>query len=511
MFASPSPAYRSRRRRPLPCGRTRPEVEVLEDRTVPTIVFTPQFGVETLAAGSTNDGMQHPTVNLIFSGSYWTTTQGQTDENTLTAAAKSILSGPYLSGLTEYGSDGKANFGQSWNNSTTVASNPSTSSLQTFLQSAIDNHTSAVPGFNDWQHAPIYVVISDPTSSAGNNGGWNAGGTYNQAFILGLKLPANIHMVYVGTSTQSGSVVKDFFTETLSHELAETISDPDSKGIQVNPPSTLPSSLLNPGGHQIGDYEPEQNNGIHYGYRLFDGNLVQPYWSVQNNAFIVPDGSTQNFTLAPIWNTSNNFTGTYNLTVTGDQEGINTSDAIRIDTNSATSGVKVLLNGETATFDNGAVKTVNVNTGGGSNLVVVAAVPVGVTLNVDSLGRSNDLVIVGNNGSLAGIQGTVNISNTSGQTNLFIDDSADTARNVTVTNAAVTFSSLATINYAGGNRWSDGSLHGVTSLTVIDGKGTNCVDVESVSPLTATSIWADTQDIFSGSAVGQTTVVRNHT
>src|SRR5262249_45451957 len=89
-------------------------VEGLEQRDVPTVLFSPHFGPETLAPGSTFEGMLHPTVNLIFSGNYWTSAQGQQNEATMINAIKSMVSGPYLSGLTEYCSDGTAVFGQSW-------------------------------------------------------------------------------------------------------------------------------------------------------------------------------------------------------------------------------------------------------------------------------------------------------------------------------------------------------------------------------------------------------------
>jgi hypothetical protein len=95
------------------------QVEPLEDRIVPTIVFTPIFGPETVA-GSKNDGLQNPDVIYIFSGNYWNTAQGQQDETALLNSAKSIMSGPYLRGLTQYGSDGKANFWTSWNDTNTV-------------------------------------------------------------------------------------------------------------------------------------------------------------------------------------------------------------------------------------------------------------------------------------------------------------------------------------------------------------------------------------------------------
>jgi hypothetical protein len=103
---------RPRRSSSAKSRKTRLQVEALEERAVPTVVIVPQFGPETIAPGSTNDGMQHPAVNLIFSGKYWNTIEGQQDETTLLNSVQSILSGPYLSRLTQYGSDGKANLGK---------------------------------------------------------------------------------------------------------------------------------------------------------------------------------------------------------------------------------------------------------------------------------------------------------------------------------------------------------------------------------------------------------------
>jgi hypothetical protein len=114
--------------------------------------------------------------------------------------------------------------------------------------------------------------------------------------------------------------------------------------------------------------------------------------------------------------------------------------------------------------------------GGGDNSVRVAGVPSGVTVNLDSSGPSFDQVIVGSDSeSLSGIQGTVNVSNTSGQTNLTVDALNDGARSVSVDDGAVEFAGLAIIQYTSGTRAQDGSLHDVTNLVVIDGKGANSV------------------------------------
>ncbi len=486
--------------------KARMALETLEDRSVPTVVFVPHFGPQTVQGS--NDGMQNPNVYLIFSGSYWSTSQGQANETTLTASAQNILSGPYLSGLRQYGSDGRATFANSWTEAGTVPSQPSIDDMQTFLQGTISAH-GAAPGFNDAQHAPIYVVVSDPASSAQYNGGWNAPGTY--FYQIGFfHIPANMHMIWVGTSSTSGGAVwKDAYTLTLSHELAETISDPDSNGITVTAPPGLPNNVK--GDNQIGDNEPEPGGQPHYGYRLGGvvGDLVQPYWSRADNAFIVPDGNAQNFYLYPIWNGSS-FTGTYNLNVQGDQLGTNYNDVIRVD-NLANKSAQVKENNETVDFDPGSVKTINVNTQGGNNFVKVAGLPAGVVLNLDSSGRSNDYVFVGDDhGSLSSIQGTVNVSNTSGQTDLVIDAYADGGRNIDVTDHSVSFSGLTTINYTGGTRWKDGSLHEVTELQVIDGHGHNNIRVDSVPALTDVIIWGQFFDTLSGPAAGQVHMHRAH-
>jgi hypothetical protein len=270
----------------------------------------------------------------------------------------------------------------------------------------------------------------------------------------------------------------------------------------VTAPANLPANLK--GDNQIGDNE---GNGFMTGYRL-NGDLVQGYWSKKYQGFIVPDGNKQAFTMTPVWNGSN-FTYTWDLTVQGDQLGVN--DNIRLDAAPNKSSV-VTMNNETATFEAGTVRNINVDTGGGVNNVQVANVLAGVTVNIDSSGKSTDSVLIGSDSeSLAGIQGTVNVSNTSGQTSLEIDGFADGARTVDITDHSVDFSGLAHVNYKGGNKWKDGTLHGVTSLDVVDGKGANQVEVDSVPALTSVTLWGDTQDVIFGAAAALINVHKTHT
>lgn len=483
---------RTRAAAPNKKPRTRPTLEALEDRLVPTIAFTPQFGAEQYT-GSYH-GMQNPPVYLIFAGSW-----SQSDENAVIASTKNILSGPYLSGLKQYGASGTATYGGSWNASSTLSGNPSTTDLGILLQQEIAAHPLTQPNlYTDPNHAPIYVVLSDPASSSeGQNGGYNIVGTYEELVQSNFgsgTYGVTDHMIWVGTGKYAGeseAAWKDILTNTISHELVETISDPTSTG-NITPGSQLPAGIGTTPTGQVGDYEPEGSGGTSYGYRL-NGGWVAPYWSQTDNAFVVPDGNKQTFTLQPIWNSSNQFNGQYKLSVNGDQLGSNYNDQISIAQQvlgRQAGGIAVTLNGETAIFDatdpisnTTVINTVDVNTHGGTNQVNVAAVPAGVTLNIFSTinlnhgeTASSDTVTVGSNGSLANIAGPVNVSNTSGQTKLIVSDSNDSVgQAVGVTRSAVSVGKTQ-VNYTG-----------VSSVEVDGGHGGNTFNVYSTAgntPLT---------------------------
>jgi hypothetical protein len=495
--------------------RTSLSVEALEDRLVPTIIFNPAFGPETVTssnppAGSIDSALRTPTIVPVFWGQYWSTPSGQQDIGTIRTAIQSIISGPYLSGLVQYGSDGHAVLNSS---SGLISSEPFTGAgnlMSSYLQNVIDTSWWTIPqptGGSDYQ--PIFITITDPNSPTLLPGalGYNTVGLYTHYADAyhDVNDPYNtysqMHEVWVSTSFQGGRINLDNFTNVFSHELVETISDPYLVGIHLSLPSSLPSGLQGGGPAQIGDGEAA---GLNYGYRL-GGYKVQPYWSVANNAFIVPDGNRQNFVLTPLWN-NNSFTGAYDLSVKGDQLGANYNDSITIQGANASTSIR--MNGETATFDSAVLKSIYVDTRGGSNVVTVQSLsglafnvpgrPAGLTLNITSTAPGSfDSVVIGNNGSLTGIVNnpTINVSNASGQTMLGIYANQNGPGNVYVYSNSVTVDGV-TVNYTPGAYGPDGNVHQVTSLFVEDGYGANFVDIQSVGALTNTYVFGTASDFF---------------
>lgn len=473
-------------------AQTRLTLEALEDRLVPTVAFTPQMGngvlpTVTSPASADSASLQNTPVVLIFTGSYWTTTQGQTDEQTMTNDVSSILGGPYLSKLTQYGSDGHAHLAGAFQTNQTptlTGETPTATDLLKFVKSLTTENPGWVPSTNGKpQQAPVYVLINDPTDAGNGSHGFN-------------WTDGTTHAIYEGNATNSdGSINMDLFTRTFSHEIAEAITP----GITVSNPGHTTDQ--NGGPNQISDGEPDNDKSI-YAFRL-NGLLVQPYWSQSDYAFVVPDGNTQTLTLQPIWS-GGTFTGQYNLYVNGDQNATSLNDQItigQIASGPQTGGVAVNLNGETTVFDRtvfgsfpNLIPNVYVNTGTGTNQVNVTGVTFGVSVNVtssfgNSATPSNDTVTIGSSGSLVNIGGTVNVGNSSGQTKLDIADGNDTmARTVSVTANAVSFSNLGQVNYSGATTSASGTIVGVTSLEVAGGQGGDTFNVNSTAANTPLTI-----------------------
>jgi hypothetical protein len=113
-------------------------------------------------------------------------------------------------------------------------------------------------------------------------------------------------------------------------------------------------------------------------------------------------------------------------------------------------------------------------TGSGDDTVNVLATDKTAPLTAVAAGRGNDVVNVGNAGSLSGIQGIVTISGTPASAHANVDDSADTTSlsNVAVSDTGVLGLAPAVINFL------PSALHG---LTITGGNGNNTWSLDATS------------------------------
>jgi hypothetical protein len=281
-----------------------------------------------------------------------------------------------------------------------------------------------------------YFVVPQPGTSGG---------------VAGLHSVFTVSFTHAHYGWITNNSDLDALTTIFSHELAEGVTDPEGNAVQVNPRS--PTNW-----NEISDGEAQN-----YGYRL-NGYRVQSFWSQVNGLFAVPIGHTQNLFISG--------GGSRILTINGDQLASH-DDTITLDVSGG--GVQVTFNGETATFDPGAISSIVINSGDGTDTINVLRTLTGMPVTINSTGTAT--VNVGNAGNAQGIAGTLTINNPSGSTALNIDDSADAiARTVTVqvngTTGTITGLTPANIVYA---------TTGVSSITLNGGSGGNTFNVLSTA------------------------------
>jgi hypothetical protein len=391
-----------------------PKLEALEDRAVPTVLFTPQYGAETVF-DTHGYKLSSPPIYLIFWGTYWTTTDGNTYANNLVDAAKRVISSDYLSRLTQYFNDGQASYGAPWIILSDPSSGFSTRDIDNVVQSAIDDPSSPIPESDSGPHEPIYVVVTPPdiVSDQSDDGGYHT-------MFHDQDLPSDyddLPEAWVGTD---GTI--DTFSDAFSHEVAETMTDPiPNQGITVSPGSSF-TDVTAP---EICDNEAE-----YYDYRV-NNSLVQSYWSYEDSAYIVPDGNHQTLTV-------NNG----ELQIAGDQFGAFYPDSITIDVAppsvyASQTQIQVTLNGEAYSFDQSVISSIAISPGSGQNTINVRQTAPGVSVFIQE--SSSDTVTLGNGYNARGIHSPVTISNPGSYTDLWVLDSSDqTSRTVHVYNDHVT-------------------------------------------------------------------------
>jgi hypothetical protein len=321
--------------------------------------------------------MHHAKVQLIFWGSYWTETLNPPLSATaITAAADKILSGPYLTGASQYYDVDGGNLNYVGNGSllpSDIGTNhddpgsgahswPSDDDITDVVDNAID--TKEVP--SDDVKETLYVVITPPGFTVSQLPKGTEG--YHSFFHETDFLPPNIdkiHYAWVGNNGGRGKEL-DAITETFSHELVEAVTDPDAGDgwTVISQGGGLPPG--DSGANEIADITPNSDGQV-ITFRYPDNKiLVSAYWSKADDAMIVPLEASANFNIRNGVLEAKGDPGTTDHIVV-DQQGTN---------------LQVTVNDKTGLFSLDYVHSVNIEPGAGAT-VEVERTPAHVPISID--------------------------------------------------------------------------------------------------------------------------------
>ncbi len=253
-----------------------------------TITFTPNVSPKPVFSGR-GSVIQNPDILPIFWGPYWPGSGAMTVA-TIMGALNSIVSGPYLRGLAQYGFGGPARvrlprIDRTSNGITLPAPGPGVNQSAT-VDSVVANYLDglltddSIENVDD-NHELVVIVFLDP--SIPNSINSNAAGQVTT--VSGDNGPiekfeflddnTRFQRCWISTSSQQLSTV----SQTMTHELVEAISDPFNSGWH----QTVPPPGANAG--QIGDVcnQPGLVNGV----------AVTAYWSNADGACIVPTAGSR--------------------------------------------------------------------------------------------------------------------------------------------------------------------------------------------------------------------------
>ncbi len=147
----------------------------------------------------------------------------------------------------------------------------------------------------------------------------------------------------------------------------------------------------------------------------------------------------------------------------------------------------------------GTVVGLTVDGGSGNDTFNVQSTVATTPVTVHT-GVGQNTVNVGNNGSLAGIAGAVNVDHSliSGKTSLVINDEGESGRNATITSGGVNFTGVAPITYTDLN-----------SLEVEGANGNNTITVNSIPTGSTVLILNGKHNAVKGPAAGAVLVQQN--
>jgi len=215
-------------------------------------------------------------IYLLYWGGHWPTTgiyfptTGQ-----ITAAFRTLLTGPYLSGLAEYRGIRPAVLRGSTVVTTAEPHNGfDDHDIADFLNAQLDAGVVPSPGPDN---QTLYIVVLPVGISAGGYR-YEFDGEHDYYQRHGQR----IHYVW---TADSGSL--DGATRIMSHELVESLTDPEGNAIRG-----ASRDCDQDGWCEIADICSDTD--------VVNGVAVSPYWSEQAHACIAPDIASTTVSVAPV-------------------------------------------------------------------------------------------------------------------------------------------------------------------------------------------------------------------
>jgi hypothetical protein len=255
-------------------ARTPKEYQHVERKVTPFGVVPALAPAGGAAKFHDNGGpvLENARIQLVFWGNAWAANPAPTPSaNQVATGMTNLLASPYLSALSQY----RNNLGQASLRGTTMVtnSNPqnpfSDQNVIDMLTGLLNNGTLPNPLFE----TVLYMVVMPQGVNNTGSGFIGEHTFFNFQVQLGFfTVTVPVHFAWI---TNNGTL--DSVTTIMSHELVESITDPEGSAILGN------AGVCNQGGWcEIGDVcnTAGRVNGVQ----------VQSYWSDVDDACIIPDG-----------------------------------------------------------------------------------------------------------------------------------------------------------------------------------------------------------------------------
>jgi hypothetical protein len=245
-------------------SRTHLELESLEDRCTPAI----SFGGGAVVA--------HVQVQALFYGTYWSTSDGQQSASAINTYLSYLVNSTFMDLMNEYGV-GRGTFLGNGIGDPGLLGAATVSDATIQAEIANDITAGRLPGASI---NTLYIVFTPPNVSvtSGAESSLLDFFGYHDIFPYGASAVVNYAVIASPIGNGDDGSLSDFqtITHTVSHELAEAVTDPDGSG-WVDPAT----------GDEIADVVDEPGN-----IAFLNNYVVAGLWSVAQQQAVYPAGSS---------------------------------------------------------------------------------------------------------------------------------------------------------------------------------------------------------------------------